>query len=81
MMSKPKDTYRYHLKVGRTIVYRGVTNDLKRREAEHNIRWPGAELKSIGGKTTRETALKWERDGGKAIRTTTRRTSKGRSRK
>ena len=81
MMSKPRDTFRYHLKVGRTTVYRGVTNDLKRREAEHKIRWPGAEIKRMGRRTTREAALKWEREGGKEIRSSTRRTLQGRTKK
>ena len=80
-MSKPKDTYRYHLKVGRTTVYRGVTNDLKRREAEHKVRWPGAEIKSMGRKTTREAALRWEREGGKEIRSTSRHYPQGRTKK
>lgn len=80
-MPKLKDTFRYHLKEGRKIIYRGVTNDLKRREAEHKVRWPKAEIKSLGRKTTREAALKWEREGGKEIRSTSRRKPQGRSKK
>jgi len=30
-----RDTYLYHLKQGRTIVYTGITDDPKRREREH----------------------------------------------
>lgn len=30
-----RDTYKYHLKDGRRIVHRGITNDLKQREQEH----------------------------------------------
>lgn len=33
-MSK-KTTYNYNLKVGNTIVYKGTTNNLEKREAEH----------------------------------------------
>ena len=32
-MAKQRDTYKYHFKVGKKVVYRGVTNDLERREA------------------------------------------------
>lgn len=60
-----KDTYKYQLKVGGKIVYRGVTNDLTRREQEHKATWPGSQIKQIGRKTTRDAALKWEREGGK----------------
>lgn len=60
-----KDTYKYQLKVGRRVVHRGVTYDLSRRAAEHRSDFPKATLKRVGRCTTREAALKWERDGGK----------------
>lgn len=60
-----RDTYKYHLKIGNKIVHRGITNDLERREAEHQQEFPGAKIKQIGNRTTREGALKWEREGGK----------------
>ena len=60
-----RNTYKYHLKKGREVVHRGITNDLDRREAEHQQDYPGAEIKQIGRRTTREAALRWEREGGK----------------
>ena len=60
-----RDTYKYHLKEGRKVVHRGITNDLDRREAEHQENIPDAEIKQVGRRTTREAALKWEREGGK----------------
>lgn len=34
-MTKKRDTYNYNLKVGRKIVYKGITNAPARREEEH----------------------------------------------
>ncbi len=65
-MSK-RDTYRYHFMVGNRVVHRGITNDLPRREDEHGARWPKGHIHQIGPAVTRETALRWERDGGKRI--------------
>ncbi len=63
-----RDTYKYHLKRGNKVVHRGITNDLDRREAEHQDAFPGARIVKIGRRTTRDAALKWERDGGKRPR-------------
>ena len=63
-----RDTYKYHLKRGNTVVHRGITTDLKRREAEHQDAFPGAKIKQIGLRTTPEAGLKWEREGGKRPR-------------
>ena len=60
-----RDTYKYHLKAGGKIVHRGITNDLDRREAEHQEKFPGAEIRQVGRRTTREAGLRWEREGGK----------------
>ena len=60
-----RDTYKYHLKQGRKVVHKGITDDLERREIEHQRRFPGARIKKMGRRTTREAALKWERAGGK----------------
>ena len=59
-----RDTYKYHLKNGQRIVHRGITNDLNRREQEHQVEYPGSKIKLVGRISTREAALKWERDGG-----------------
>lgn len=61
-MAKARDTYKYRVKDGNKIVHRGVTNDLERREAEHQARWPNAKLEQVGRRTTREKALEWERE-------------------
>ena len=60
-----RDTYKYHLKNGRRIVHRGITNDLSRREQEHQSECPGTRIRQVGRRTTREAALEWERNGGK----------------
>ncbi len=65
MPQKERDSYKYHLKEGNKIVHRGVTNDLERREAEHQEEHPGAKITQVGRRTTREAGLEWEREGGK----------------
>ena len=65
MANEPRDTYKYHLIKDRKIAHRGITNDLERREAEHQKEHPGGRIKKIGNKTTRNGALEWERRGGK----------------
>ena len=60
-----RDTYKYHLKTGKKVVHRGVTNDLVRRENEHQAEFPNTQIKQVGRRVTRESGLKWERDGGK----------------
>ena len=60
-----RDTYKYQLKKGGKIVHSGITNDLNPREAEHQERFPGTKLKQVGRRVTKESALKWERQGGK----------------
>ena len=63
-MSKPRDTYKYQFKVGNKIVHAGITNDLERREAEHQEKWPGGHIKKVGIKTTEDAARKWEKKKG-----------------
>ena len=60
-----RDTYKYHLKDGRRVVHRGITNDLERRESEHQEKFTGTEFKQVGRRTTRDAALDWEQEGGK----------------
>ena len=59
-MGKPRDTYKYVAKVGRKIVHGGITNDLERREAEHQRKWPGCRIVQIGRRTTEDAARDWE---------------------
>ena len=63
-MGKPRDTYKYHVKVGNKIVHGGITDDLKERETKHLKKWPDAHLVQVGRRTTREAARKWERENG-----------------
>ena len=60
-----RDTYKYHLKQGNKVVHRGITNNLDRREGEHQQNYPGSSIQKIGRRTTRAAALQWEREGGK----------------
>lgn len=60
-----RDTYKYQVKVGHKTVHRGITYDLERREAEHQQDHRGSTIKQVGRRTTREAALRWERNGGK----------------
>ncbi len=64
-MRERRDTYKYHVKVGRKIIYRGITTDLERRGAEHKARRPNSRIVKVGRRTTRERALEWERRVGK----------------
>ncbi len=61
-----RDIYKYHLKIGNKIVHRGITDDLDRREGEHQQKWPSGHIKQVGRRTTRDAALKWEREGGRS---------------
>ncbi len=66
-MPTDRDTYKYHFKKGNTIVHRGITNDIDRREGEHR-RERGlskGHIKQIGFRTTYDAALEWEREQGK----------------
>ena len=60
-----RDYCKYQLKKGRRVIHRGITNDLTRREAEHQAEFPKSRILQIGRRTTREAALNWERRGGK----------------
>lgn len=58
-------TYKYHQKRGGKIVHRGITNDIHRREKEHQREYSGTHITQVGRRTTRKAALQWERCGGK----------------
>lgn len=65
-MAKERDTTKYHLKIGRKIVHRGITDrPLEERGREHEKDFSGSRIVQVGRKTTRERALEWERKGGK----------------
>ena len=56
-----RDTYKYTLREGRRTLYFGITNDLARREREHLRGFPDAHIVKVGRRTTRDAALRWER--------------------
>ena len=60
-----RDTSKYHFIKDRKVVHRGITDDLERREQEHQEAFGGGHIKQIGHRTTREAAEEWERKGGK----------------
>lgn len=64
-MTRKKATFKYHLKEGTKVVHRGITDDLERREDEHQKEFPNTAIHQVGRRTTREAALRWEREGGK----------------
>lgn len=66
-MTKKRDTYKYDYKVGNKIVHSGITNDLERREQEHQQRWPNGHIKQSGRKTTEDAARGWESGRPKSI--------------
>lgn len=59
-----RDTYKYYFKVGNKIIHGGITNDLDRREIEHQQKWPTEHITQIGRRTTEEAARTWEQDKG-----------------
>jgi len=59
-----RDTYKYQFKVGNKIVHGGITDDLERRETEHQKEWPGGHIAQVGRKTTEEAARQWEDEKG-----------------
>ncbi|MDO9559848.1 MAG: hypothetical protein Q7I89_09230 [Syntrophales bacterium] len=58
--------YKYHYKIGNKIVHSGITDDLERREQEHQQKWPKGHIKQVGIKTTEDGAREWEKDQEKA---------------
>ena len=41
-------------------MHSGITNDLDRREQEHQQKWPRGHIKQVGRKTTEDAARDWE---------------------
>ena len=65
---KPRNIRRYHYWWRGKVVHRGVTKDLEKREQDHKQKWPGGHIQQIGPSVTKDTSLKWEREGGKRIK-------------
>ena len=66
-MPTDRDTYKYYFKVGNKIVHAGITNNLGRRESEHQSKpgWSRGRIVQVGSRTTRDAALEWEREQAK----------------
>lgn len=60
----PRKTYKYQFKIRNKILHGGITDDLERREEEHQQKWPGGHIKQFGRRTTKEAARQWEKDKG-----------------
>ena len=57
-----RDTHKYHLKRGNQIIRSGITNDLDRREKEHQRDdGKGVHVQKVGRVTTRDGARDWEK--------------------
>lgn len=63
-MPNSRDTYKYYFKIGNKIVHGGITNDLERREKEHQQKWYKGHIFKVGRRTTEDAARKWEKDKG-----------------
>ena len=75
-MPEKRNYYRYHFKVRGIRVHSGITDNLDRREAEHQnsgkytmhneerLYWKDGHIVQIGFPVTKESALEWERDHG-----------------
>ncbi len=58
-----RDSHKYHLKRGNKIIRSGITNDLDRREREHQREYgEDVHIRRVGNITTREGARNWERN-------------------
>ena len=55
-----RNIYKYHYKIGNKIIESGITNDLERREQEHQRQHPEGHIKQVGRRTTEDAARKWE---------------------
>ena len=68
-----RDTYKYYFKDGNKIIHVGITDDLERREREHQRELkPSGHIEQIGNRTTREKAIEWENKQRKAGKPTER---------
>jgi len=63
-MGSKRDTFKYEFKVGNKIVHKGITNDLERREKEHQQGLPKGHIKQVGHAVAEESARDWEKEQG-----------------
>ena len=58
-----RDPYKYHLKRGHNIIRSRITNDLDRREREHQQEYgKDVHITKVGRATAREGARDWEKE-------------------
>ena len=58
-----RNTYKYHLKRRNTIIRSGITNDLDRREQEHQREYgPDVHITKVGRVATKDAAQAWEKE-------------------
>lgn len=64
-MGRKRIYYKYQFKRGNKILHGGITEDLDRREGEHqrDINSKG-HIKQVGRRTTEEAARQWEKEKG-----------------
>ena len=66
-MPTKRNTYKYHFKKGYKTVHTDITNDLDRRETEHQSESGRSKghIKQAGLRTTHKAAFKWKREQDK----------------
>ena len=69
MTRKPRKTWKYQYPDG----YKGITNNPERRAEEHRREGRKGKMEIIGKASTREGALKWERESKARSKPKTRR--------
>ena len=55
-----RSMYKYHLKVDGKVVLSDITDDLDRRQKEHQRRWPTGRIEKVGRATTHRSAWEWK---------------------
>ena len=64
-MIKPRNWYTYEFKHGNKVLHKGITQDLERREAEHqNDIDPKGHIRQVGNAKTEDGARDWEKKEG-----------------
>ncbi len=57
--------YKYEFKRGNKILHGGITEDLERREDEHQAKYgQKGHVRQVGRRTTEDGARKWEKEKG-----------------
>ena len=61
---KPRNYFTYYYKIGKRIKHGGMTDDLERREKEHQQKWPRGHIFQVGYRKTKKGAERWEKKKG-----------------